>query len=107
DPVLRTGTLMTNVLVTAAPPRTLPRRASVRPASAWRTVIAAGLGLALAACGDAGDSGAPEADVDVNPLPVVARSDWDAALQSCEGMMSGAVEYGVADGQPDLLVAIG
>lgn len=98
---------MSTVIVTPAPPETPPRRASVRFASAWRALVTAGLGLALAACGDAGDSGVPEADVDVNPLPVVARSDWDGALQSCEGMMSGAVEYGVADGQPDLLVAIG
>ncbi|MCA9575443.1 MAG: hypothetical protein R3B40_00690 [Polyangiales bacterium] len=65
------------------------------------------MALALAACGDAGEGASADIDVDVNPLPVVARSDWDAAQQTCEGMMSGAVEYGVADGQPDLLVAIG
>lgn len=67
--------------------------------------------LVLAACGDAGDTAGAGAglgtDVDVTPLPVVARSDWDSAQQTCEGMMSGAVEYGVADGEPDLLVAIG
>jgi hypothetical protein len=63
--------------------------------------------MSLGACGDAGETAGSGADVDVTPLPIVARSDWDGAQQTCEGMMSGAVDYGVADGEPDLLVALG
>lgn len=64
--------------------------------------------LALVACGDASEPGdTAAAEMDVNPLPLVAQSDWQPAQDTCEGMMSGAVEYGVAEGEPDLLVAIG
>lgn len=60
------------------------------------------------ACGDASEAADQSAsEMDVTPLPLVAQSDWQPAQDTCEGMMSGAVEYGVAEGEPDLLVAIG
>ncbi|MBK6810253.1 MAG: hypothetical protein IPG81_15430 [Sandaracinaceae bacterium] len=72
-----------------------------------RRALSALAGLALMACGDASEPADSTSDMDVNPLPLVAQSDWQPAQDTCEGMMSGAVEYGVAEGEPDLLVAIG
>lgn len=73
-----------------------------------RRALTALSALLLVACGDASEPGdTAAAEMDVNPLPLVAQSDWQPAQDTCEGMMSGAVEYGVAEGEPDLLVAIG
>ncbi len=71
--------------------------------------MALGAVLGLAACGDASDTGRGISDdsVDVTSLPLVDVADWGPAEHRCEGLLSGAVEYGVAEGQPDLLVAIG
>ncbi len=73
-----------------------------------RPALSALAALLIVACGDASEPGdTASAEMDVNPLPLVAQSDWQPAQDTCEGMMSGAVEYGVAEGEPDLLVAIG
>ena len=72
-----------------------------------RPALSALAALLIVACGDASEPGdTASAEMDVNPLPLVAQSDWQPAQDTCEGMMSGAVEYGVAEGEPDLLVAI-
>jgi hypothetical protein len=86
-------------------PRPLNAALVLRTSS--RRALSALAGLALMACGDASEPADSTSDMDVNPLPLVAQSDWQPAQDTCEGMMSGAVEYGVAEGEPDLLVAIG
>lgn len=85
-----------------------PLHAAQVPRTSAGRALTALSALLLVACGDASEPGdTAAAEMDVNPLPLVAQSDWQPAQDTCEGMMSGAVEYGVAEGEPDLLVAIG
>jgi len=39
-------------------------------------------------------------------LPSVARHDWSAAPAGCEGRLADAVSFGVAEGEPELVVAL-
>ena len=74
--------------------------------SSWRALSALA-GLALMACGDASEPADSPSGMGVNPLPLVAQSDCRPAQDTCEATMRGAGEYRSAEGEPDLLVAIG
>lgn len=93
-------------------------RAVTRPAgwkAGWRT-RAGGLAavVALLASGCAGgDAEAYSASLQAGtyageaaPLPTIARVRWEAAQPGCEGRLLDVQSFGVAEGQPELIVAL-
>ena len=43
---------------------------------------------------------------DVPPLETIAVERWEAAFAGCEGLLGRVQEYGVAEGQPELIVGL-
>lgn len=82
--------------------------------SMYKTLTLAAVGLfVLAGC--AGHAGDPVAGVrqsetldvsDVNPLPSVPRDIWADAPAGCEGQLTADTDFGVATGEPELVVAM-
>ncbi len=63
----------------------------------------------LAAAAVTGCAGDPVMDAGTSlrraqPLPTVARAEWEDALSGCTGELTANAEFGIADGAPDLVV---
>ena len=82
----------------------------------YRGLKTIALSLALTSfgvgCAGSSDLGYSEAAalntaaVDVAPLDLVELEVWQTALAGCEGQLQDASRYGIAAGEPELLVAI-
>jgi hypothetical protein len=72
-------------------------------------IILIAVAVALTGCyGTTEDptGGASIALVTVSPLPLVGRDAWTATVAGCEDRLDAAVSFGVAEGEPALVVAL-
>src|SRR5690349_4346398 len=72
-------------------------------------ILFVSIAVGLTGCYGAADEGAAGSTIgltDVSPLPLVSRAAWTAAAAGCEDRLDGVDAFGVADGEPGLVVAL-
>ncbi|MCA9529340.1 MAG: hypothetical protein KC543_04310 [Myxococcales bacterium] len=67
-------------------------------------LLVGAVGCTSAASTAGGDDGIRAKDA--APLPVVSRAVWDDAPAGCEGKLTDATTLGIAQGEPELVVAL-
>ena len=85
------------------------------PTTGWKTratTFAAVVAMLASGCAG-GDAEAYTASLQAGtyageaaPLPMIARVTWEAAPPGCEGRLVDVQSFGVAEGQPELIVAL-